>query len=71
MWLQDKFGNSINSEQLMSLYVAEDSGAPGDYLVQGNNSVNTQVASFWNGSAMTEASTLLSTLSTILGIYIP
>jgi hypothetical protein len=70
MWLQDKYGNSINSNQLMSLYVYEDSGS---YVVAGNNSVNTNVAEFQTTESMTEpeAESLLATLSSLLGIYVP
>lgn len=70
MWMQDKYGHSINSDQLMSLYVYEDSGS---YVVAGNNSVNTIVAEFETVDAMSEAEAiaLLASLSAQLGILVP
>jgi hypothetical protein len=70
MWLYDKFGNGINSRQLLSLYVGTDPGNESYYEVQGNNSANTLSAQFTTTGTLDEAGAadLLTEMLTLLGV---
>lgn len=54
MFIRDRGGNCINSESIMALDVVTDPDNVGYYVVQVNNSVNSQISTFWTGSPMTE-----------------
>lgn len=73
MLIKDKFGNYINSQQIMSLYVTPDPSYSSCYVVGANNSSNTNIANFWNGALMTEAEAggLLLQIAEILGFFDP
>lgn len=70
MWFLDKYGNSINSNQIMSLYVASNSDSSGSYEVQANNASNTMIAQFAVNVPMTQAQaeSLLARMSDLLGV---
>lgn len=69
MWVLDKHGNAINSEQVMSLSVGTDPDDAGAYEVQANGSANTLIAQFAVGEPMTEtqATALFTRMCNMLG----
>lgn len=73
MWIKDQYGNAINSNELLSLYIVTDPANSTYYVVQANNSVNTNVATFRTGADMTEvqANALYAQLCALLGVFDP
>lgn len=76
MWFVDKFGNAINSEWLISLYVDTDGGT--GYEVKANSYSPTNgngqfSGQFTNGNTMTQAQAeaLLLKMSELLSAYNP
>jgi hypothetical protein len=70
MWIFDKHGNAINSDQIMGLFVGTDPDDEGAYEVQANNSGNSLIAQFAVGEPMDEAAanTLYARMTTMLGV---
>lgn len=69
MWIKDQFGNMVNSDNLISLYVAQD-GA--NYEVRGNSpgtGGGDLAGQFDNGGPMTQtdAQGLLEKMRNVLG----
>jgi hypothetical protein len=55
VFIQDKFGNAINVDQVMGFFVAADPANEGAFEVQANNSDNVMIAQFSVSPPMTEA----------------
>jgi hypothetical protein len=55
MWILDKNGHAINSDQIMGIFVATDPDDAGAYEVQANDSDNTLIAQFAVDEPMDEA----------------